>query len=292
MDNWIKAGQIAAEARDMGARLVKTGASVKEILDEIDNFIIKNGAVPAFPSQISLNSTAAHFCPDDSDTTTIQENDVAKLDVGVCVDGAIGDTAVTVDVSGNHQELIDASKDALDNVIKEIHVGMPITNIGKIIQETINSHGLSPIKNLGGHGLGIYNIHSDPHIPNYDNGNDNVLKDGMMIAIEPFATDGEGMIKDSSNPTLFSLIQKKPVRLPMMREILTHIDKEYKTLPFTTRWISRRFGVAKTNFVLNKLAQEGMLEMYPPLIERKRGLVSQAEHSFVIGEKIKVTTRI
>jgi methionyl aminopeptidase len=239
-----------------------------------------------------LNSTAAHFCPEDSDTITIQENDVAKLDVGVCVNGAIGDTAMTIDPSNAHKELVLASKEALDNVLKEIHVGMPIRNIGKIIQETINSHGYSPIKNLGGHGLGIYNIHSEPHIPNYDNGNPNVLEEGMKIAIEPFATDGEGFIKDSSNPTLFLLKHKKPVRLPMMREILTHIEKEYKTLPFTSRWISKKFGTAKTNFVLNKLCQEGMLEMFPPLIERKKGMVSQSEHSILIQEKIIVTTRI
>lgn len=292
MDDWIKAGQIAGEAREYGAGLIKVGVSVKDILDKVDEFICKKGAIPAFPAQISLNSTAAHYCPEDDDNLQIKENDVAKLDVGVCVNGAIGDTAMTVDPSNSHKELILASKEALDNVLKEIHVGMPIRNIGKIIQETINSHGLSPIKNLGGHGLGIYNIHDDPHIPNYDNGNPNVLEEGMMIAIEPFATDGEGYIKDSSNPTLFSLVRKKPVRLPMMRDILAHIEREYKTLPFTSRWLSRKFGTAKTNFVLNKFCQEGMLEMYPPLIERKNGMVSQSEHSIMIQDKIKVITRI
>ena len=158
--DWITAGKIAANAREYAKDLTKIGASVKEICQKTDDFIIKKGAVPAFPSQLSINHIAAHFCPDEQDKQTIQENDLIKIDVGACFNGAIGDTALTVDPSNAHKELLEASKKALEETQKIIQIGTQLTHIGKTIQDTIQSYGFSPIRNLGGHGLDNYQIHT------------------------------------------------------------------------------------------------------------------------------------
>ncbi len=78
--------------------------------------------MPGFPSQISLNSTAAHFCPDKDDDIELT-NQVVKLDVGVVVNGAIGDNACTVDLSGKNGALVAASRDALEAAIGIIRPG-------------------------------------------------------------------------------------------------------------------------------------------------------------------------
>ncbi|MBN2880465.1 type II methionyl aminopeptidase [Candidatus Woesearchaeota archaeon] len=292
MDDWIKAGKITGEARDLGASLIKEGASVKEICDEVDNFMIKQGARPAFPAQISINQIAAHFCPTIDDNLTIKKEDMVKLDVGASVNGAIGDTAITVNPNNEFKEILNASKEALNNALKLIYPGTKLGDIGKEIQETIMSHNLSPIRNLGGHGLGILQIHCDPHVPNYDNHSNIELKENQIIAIEPFATDGEGYVNESSNPTIFSLVNPQPVRLPIIRDVLKEIQSEYKTLPFTTRWLTKKFPVNKVNFALKKLQEQNIIHAYPPLVEKRNGIVSQHEHSVIVKEKSIITTKI
>lgn len=290
--DWITAGKIAAKAREYAKDLTKIGTSIKEICQKTDDYIISQNAVPAFPSQLSINHIAAHFCPDKSDTQLIQENDLIKIDVGACFNGAIGDTALTVDPSNAHKELLEASKKALEETQKILQIGTQLKQIGRTIQDTIQSYGFSPIRNLGGHGLGKYQIHTDPHIPNYDNNNPQELKKGQTIAIEPFATDGEGFVKESSNSTLFSFIQEKPVRLPMVREIIKDIKNKYNTLPFTTRWLEKNHPTAKVNFALKKMLEQEMIISHPPLVENKIASVSQHEHSFIIDDKITATTKL
>ena len=157
-DDWIKAGRIAAETLEHGRSLIKKGKTILEVCDECDKKLYELGAIPAFPSQISCDDIAAHFCPEDSDNTPFDEQ-VVSLDVGSCVNGAIGDNAVTVDLSGKYTDLVKASRDALDSALKIIQIGTTLGEVGKVIQETIQSHGFAPVRNLSGHGLGRYNIH-------------------------------------------------------------------------------------------------------------------------------------
>ena len=113
----------------------------------------------------------------------------------------------------------------------------------------------------------------------------------MCIAIEPFATDGAGMIYESERANIFMLTNQKPVRSPFAREILKYVGENYKTLPFTTRWLSSKFGLGKTNFALRELLKNNIIKQFPPLVEKNKGMVSQAEHTLLITDKVEVITK-
>ena len=284
-----KAGKIAGEALQYGGSLIKTGVSVVEVLDKVEEKINSLGGEIAFPAQISMNDTAAHFCPSSDDKTVFKE-DIVKLDVGAHIDGWIGDNALTVDL-GDNKELVKASREAVNNALKLVKPGVKIRDIGKEIHETITSYGFSPIRNLSGHGLAEYNIHTKPSIPNYDDGNENVLEENQLIAIEPFATNGAGIVYESSNATIFSLVNKRPVRMPIVRKVLNEIDK-FNGLPFTTRWLERKFSSGQVRLALNQLLKADIIKDYSPLIDKGHGLVSQAEHSLIVKDKPIIITKL
>lgn len=291
IEKYRKAGKIAAEALRYAASLVKPGVSLLEVCEKTEAKIKGLGGEPAFPVQVSLNDVAAHFCPDEDDKMVFSDQ-LVSIDVGVHVDGFIGDNAITVDLSSQNKALVEASRKALDNAIKIIRPGVKLGEIGRFIHETITSYGFSPIRNLSGHGLDEYNIHTKPTIPNYDDGNDAELKEGMVVAIEPFATTGAGRIYESSNPTVFQVAGRKPVRSMMTRQVLQEIE-EYNGLPFCRRWLVKKFGIAKTNFALRDLKNIELLREYPPLIDEAHGLVSQAEHTILVTkEGCEILTKI
>jgi methionyl aminopeptidase len=289
-NDWIKAGKIAAQTLEFGQNMIKKGKSILDVCDACDKKIYALGAIPAFPSQISCDNVAAHFCPEQNDTTTFDEQ-VVSLDIGACFNGAIGDNAVTVDLSGKYSELVKASREAVNNAIRILQIGTTLGEIGKTIQETIQSHGFSPVRNLSGHGLNYYNIHDKPSIPNFDTGDKTELTKGMFIAIEPFASTGKGIIYESSPATIYSIIKKKPVRNPFARQVLFEIEK-YKGLPFTKRWLSSKLGQLKVSLGLKELLNLDIIRAYPPLPDMSHGIVSQAEHSIIIDDKVIVTTKL
>jgi len=283
LDDWKKAGKIAAEVRDYGASLIKKGASFREITEKVEYRIKSLGAIPAFPPQMALNDTAAHFTVD-PDEDIILSDEVVSLDVGVCINGSIGDTAVTVDLSGKNDELLKASEDALQEAIQLIRSGvLELGQIGKIIEDTIVSRGFKPVRNLSGHGLGIYEIHTIPTIPNFDTGDKTKLQPDTFFAIEPFASAGAGLIYEADEGNIFSVIGKKPVRSQITREVMKEIDT-YKGLPFTTRWLVKKIPIFKVNFALKDLLNADIIRAHPPLIDKNHGLVSQAEHTFYLDE--------
>jgi len=288
MEDWIKAGQIASQVREYSKKLVKPGEKLLDIADKIEAKIRELGAIPGFPVNLSSNEVAAHYTPVFKDETILDEQ-ILKIDIGTCYNGAIGDTAYTVDLSGKYTELVKASKEALANVEKMLQIGVNLGEIGKTIQETIQSYGYSPVKNLSGHGLGQYSVHQPPSIPNVDTGDKTELTDGMTIAIEPFATTGAGMIKESNNPMIFSQINNRPVRSPFARDIMKSIS-QYKELPFASRWLSEKLGEGKTRLGIRDLLQNENIKGYPPLPEINKGMVTQAEHSFIIQDKVTTTT--
>ncbi|MCK4590032.1 MAG: type II methionyl aminopeptidase [Nanoarchaeota archaeon] len=286
---YIKAGKIAAQVREFGKSLIKPGAKVVDVLDQIENKIKELGGEIAFPAQISLNETAAHFCPLLNDQTEFKDQ-ICKLDVGVHIDGYIADTATTVDLSGQHQDLIKASQEALNKALDLIKPGIKIKEIGKAIHEEITRYNFAPIKNLSGHGLGHFDIHTKPSIPNYDTGDERTIEEGMVFAVEPFASTGKGVVYESGEAGVFMLENKKPTRNPITRQVLKEIET-YNGLPFAKRWLEKKFG-AKVNFAFRELKQLGCLKEFPPLVDESKGLVSQAEHSVILKDKAIVFTRI
>ncbi len=290
IEDWRKAGRIAKEALLYGKGLIVPGAKLIDVCDKVEEKIFSLGGGIAFPAQVSLDTHAAHYCPGPNDDSVFG-SEVCCLDVGVEVNGSIGDNACTVDLSGEHGKLVEASEAALAEATKILKIGLPVSEIGRVIQETINSYGFSPIKNLSGHGLGIYGIHTTPSIPNYDTHDGVVLEKGMTIAIEPFATDGKGLIQEGGQPTVFMMVGKRPVRNMITRQVLKEIEK-YNGLPFTTRWLVKKFPEFKVNIALRELLQYGVIKSYAPLSEVEKGIVSQAENSFLIDDEVEVLTKV
>jgi len=290
-EEYIKSGKIAGEALEFGKKLIKVNVSLLSVTEKIEDFIQKRGAGLAFPVQISLNSIAAHYTAYPDDKITFQAGDIVKLDIGTHVKGCVGDTATTVEVSTNkNTKLIEASRKALDNAIKICTIGTKLREIGRVIEKTIIDSGFKPIRNLTGHSVEEYSIHGGLVVPNYDNGDETELEEGVVIAIEPFATNGDGLIKETKPSSIYKLEKRKPVRDSFSRKILEYIEKEFKTLPFSKRDLIKKFGMV--NIPLSILEKEGIIYQYPHLVEVANGLVSQAEHTMVIDHKLVVTTKI
>ncbi len=287
----LQAGKIAQEVKKYIKPFVKKGVPLLEIAEKIENKIIELKGKPAFPTNLSINEIAAHFTPSYNDETLA--NGLLKVDFGVQIDGWISDTAFSVDLenSSENKKLIEASEKALEEAEKTIKKGITIGEIGEAIQKEIESFGFSPIINLSGHQIEQYNLHSGLSIPNIDNKQNNEIKSGLY-AIEPFATNGSGKVKDGKPSGIYSLIEYKNIRNPSAREILEYIAEEYKELPFCSRWLVKKFGT-KALPALNQLEQNGNLHQYAQLVEVNKGIVAQTENTILIkenGEKI-VTTR-
>jgi methionyl aminopeptidase len=289
--SFLRAGAIAKEVRAYGKSLIKPGASYNNVIAQIYRKISELGAIAAFPPQIALDHIAAHFLPQ-PDEDILFSTQVVKLDVGICVDGAIGDCAVTIDLSGKYQPLVDAAEAALLAAEQILQVGLPIREIGKAIETTIISQGFKPVRNLSGHGLGVYKVHTPPGIPNYDDHSRGVLTPGMTFAIEPFATDGKGMIYEAGRPAIFSFAASRPVHSDFARSLLPKI-KSFQGLPFSIHDLAKALPLAKVHTAVDELLDAGVINGYAPFIEEGHGMVAQAENSVLIDEKGKVfiTTR-
>lgn len=291
IEDYKKAGKIAVEIREFAKTLVKIDESLLEVTELIEQKILELGGKPAFPIDMSINNIAAHYSAVENDQTLFKENDLVKVDIGVHINGAIADTAISVDL-GNNRDLIKAAEKALEEASKLAKPGIKIYEIGEVIQDIITGFGFSPVRNLAGHGLELYKLHNKPNIPNVNNGDKNLLKENQVIAIEPFATNGVGLIIDGKPSEIYELINKKPIRNSSSRKILYFIEKEYKTLPFNKRWLLKKFNKIEVNLSLNLLERENILHQYSILPEKGNGIVSQAEHTIIVKDKPIIVTKI
>ncbi len=290
IEKYKKAGEIAKEVKVFAKNLVKENASVLDIANAIEAKIKELGGEVAFPLNISINEVAAHYVPSINDKKILQKDDLVKIDIGVHIDGYIADTAISFSIGDNseNKKLISAAEEGLNAAIKLIKPGVSVSEIGSVINEKISSAGFQPIRNLTGHNLDQYEIHSGLTIPNYNNGSDIILEEGDVIAIEPFATNGAGIVVEGRNGGSFSLIENAVVR--QGRDIMKHIQTEYKTLPFAKRWLDEKFGLLKTNLFLNSCVRKEIIKEYKMLKEQNNGKVAQAEHTIIVLDKPIIIT--
>lgn len=278
MEKLLNAGKILRKAVSEAVEKIAPGVKLLEIAEFLENRIIEMGAQPAFPCNISINSDAAHFTPKKNDDRVFKKGDVVKLDVGAHIDGYIADMAVTVDL-GDNSELVKAAKEALYAAIDVVRAGVSVSEIGKTIEDTIKGYGFKPIVNLTGHGLLPYITHAPPSIFNYATEKGTKLEEGMVIAIEPFATNGVGRVAERGECEIYSLLRVKSVRMKMAREIVREVQEKYKTLPFAKRWLDKA-----PEIILSRLVRDGILKSYPVLSEVTGGFVSQWEHTLIVED--------
>ncbi|MCA9000576.1 MAG: type II methionyl aminopeptidase, partial [Planctomycetes bacterium] len=237
LDCHRKAGRIAAECREWARQNIRPGVTVRHILETVESMIREKGGKPAFPAQSSRNHVAAHYCSSPSDSMEYEEGDCVKVDIGVHVDGFIGDTACSVDLSsdGRWGSLVKASEDALAAAIAQVEPGRHVGEIGAAIERTIMAAGFEPIRNLTGHGLGRWKVHTAPQIPNYAERGAGTLKSGMVIAIEPFACTGRGMIVEEGRAEVFMMVRPPRKSRGLDKEVLRSV-MDWRGLPIARRY--------------------------------------------------------
>ena len=192
-------GKVVALIRDELIARTKPGVTTKELDDYAGELFEKHGAISGpkgeydFPgfTCISVNEEVAHGIPGNR---VIQDGDLVNIDVSGSKNGYFADTGLSIVVGeGNEklQHLCDTAQKAFEDGLKKIKAGAKLSIIGKVVNRTADQNGYTVIKNLTGHGVGRA-LHEKPdHILNYfDPWDTQLLKEGMVLAFEPFISTG------------------------------------------------------------------------------------------------------
>ena len=198
------AGRISQRALQEAGRAVQPGVSTYEIDCIVREYIEKQGATPSFlgyggfPASacISVNNVVIHGIP--SKKQILKNGDIVSIDVGAKFEGYHGDNAWTFpcgDISKEAQALLDATREALFEGIKNAVAGARIGDIGHAVQQYAEARSYSVVRDFVGHGVGA-KLHEDPSVPNYGMPHKGIrLLPGMTIAIEPMITQGTHKVK-------------------------------------------------------------------------------------------------
>ena len=193
-----QAGHIVYLTHQFLAPYIKPGIKTMDLEVKAEKFIRDHDATPSFKGYdgfpytlcISINDEIVHGFPSDR---ILEEGDIISIDIGACYKGYHGDSAWTYPVgkiSKEDEYLLEHTKKALYEGIKEAKVGARIGDISYAIEQYATKHNLGVVKELVGHGVGT-SVHEDPNVPNYGKkGTGPKIKDGMVIAIEPMLTLG------------------------------------------------------------------------------------------------------
>ena len=191
-----KAGMTTKEIDELGGKLLKEMGAESAPVSEYD--------FPGFTC-ISVNEEVAHGIPGKRE---LKEGDLVNIDVSAKKNGYFADTGISfiVGETGDpmKQKVVDVCEEALDEAIKKIKPGTKVSQIGRAVHKVARKNGLSVIKNLTGHGVGK-SLHDAPqHIMNYfDPTNHELLKEGMVIAVEPFISSNASFVTDGKNDWAF-----------------------------------------------------------------------------------------
>lgn len=198
-----EAGRIVALCHQELKTFIKVGISANEIDALVEKIILKHDATPSFKgyqgypatTNVCINDVVVHGIPDD---TVLQDGDIVTVDIGACYKGFHGDSGWTYavgTVDAQKQKLMEVTEQALYEAINIIGPGTHLRDVSRTIQQYVEGHGLSIVKELAGHGLGR-SLHEDPMVLNYDAGvGDLVFKPGLVIAVEPIVAYGRPQVE-------------------------------------------------------------------------------------------------
>jgi methionyl aminopeptidase len=185
------------------ARMVSAGVTTSELDAAAEKLVREGGAEPAFkgyrgyPSTLcaSVNDQVVHGIPS---ALALAEGDIISLDMGVKLNGYYGDSAVTVPVGRVSEEaatLLRVTQESLEKGIAQVRLVGRISDIGHAIQQHVEAHGFSVVREFVGHGIGAA-LHEEPQIANYgEPGRGPRLAEGMTLAIEPMVNVGRPAVK-------------------------------------------------------------------------------------------------
>lgn len=289
-----KAGRIAADVRGEARSFVEEGMSLLTICERVEKLILDKGGRLAFPCNVCVNDVAAHYSSPSGDVKRVSEGALVKVDLGVHVDGYIADTATTISFDSEHEGLVRAAKEALEHAIKTLRPGVRASEIGATIQETIERYGFKPIRNLTGHQLDRYVLHTGRSIPNVSRLDGSKIREGEVYAIEPFVTlpSGVGMVREINEVYIFRFQKERRVRNANARRLLGVIKSDFRMLPFSERWIRGVLPREEFDLAFSELLSSKSIAAYPVLVEAGGKVVAQAEHTVVVTKDGCVTTTL
>lgn len=184
------------------ARHIAPGVTTLSLDKVAEEYIRDNGAIPGFlgyngfPATlcISINDAVVHGIPGER---RLQEGDVVSVDCGVLKSGFYGDSAFTFEVgivADNVKKLLKVTRECLSLGLEKVEAGNRIGDISSAVQENAEKNGFTVVREMVGHGLGR-NLHESPEVPNYGRrGQGPMLKNGMVICIEPMINAGKRQI--------------------------------------------------------------------------------------------------
>lgn len=287
--------------------LIKPGAKLYDISSGIENRITnlfkqntdKMGI--GFPTGLSINNIAAHDSANPGDVRVLNYGDVCKIDFGTHVNGNIIDSAFTVAFDQKFEPLINASRDGTWTGINLAGPDALINEISEGIREAIESYEIEldgktypihSIKNLGGHNIEPYRIHANKLVL----GGPDESQEGLRMdvnecfAIETFATTGDppgAVLEDNTMQCNHFMRKWDPpfidLKLKGSRRLYSHINKVRSSLPFCSRWLDEGFG-SKWSGALNDLIKKGLVDAYPPLVDKPGTYTSQLEHTIFLHD--------
>lgn len=297
IDMYQKAGKIVKDVRELAVSEVHEGMKVLSLVNLIESEIKKRGGLPAFPCNISINEVTAHYTSPPGDDNILKEGDLVKIDLGAHVDGFIADSAITVMIgsedgpykSGDkvyttekQMEMIETANHALEVAISNIRAGVELGKIGGAVEEYVKSQGYLPVANLTGHSMDQWILHSGLSIPNIKEKNHHRIEEGDVLAIEPFVTDGIGVVGDMKDTFIFRFLRDRPLRLAPARKLLEVIKSKYANLPFAQRWLNDEPGIRQLNPAMRQLISSRAIYPYHVLREKSGARVAQAEHTVIV----------
>ena len=202
-----RAGKITAAARALARDMAKPGVTTQQIDKAVYHFIKSQGATPSFlnyngyPASVcvSVNDEIIHGIPG---KRVLKEGDIVSVDVGAYIGGFHGDCAGTYpcgQVSDQALDLIRVTQQSFFEGLKFAREGYRLSDISHAVQEYVESHGYSVVREYVGHGIGR-RMHESPEVPNFGNpGHGPRLLRGMTIAVEPMVNAGSAAIRQMSD---------------------------------------------------------------------------------------------
>jgi methionyl aminopeptidase len=285
LDSFKKSGEIVARLRKEVPSIAKPGVAAIKICDELEQKMRDQGGKPAFPVNVGINEVAAHYTSPPGDTLTIPDGCLAKIDFGVQIDGYVTDTSVTVCFEPKLEPLVQAADEALANAIRAFRPGVKLSEIGRVVQSTIQKYGLQPISNLTGHKIERYTIHAGKSVPNVSGMNGTKIEEGEVYAIEPFVTFSKaaGAVVNGSSAYIYRFVKPKGPNLEDSKKVLAYIQSNFSTLPFASRWLGGAFEGETAKRALIDLIKHKCISAYPVLVEQTGNPVAQSEHTVIVN---------
>jgi methionyl aminopeptidase len=286
LEKYVKSGHILANVREFVRRMPIQNRRVLDVCEEVEGKIRSLGAGPAFPCNVGINETAAHYTSPYNDPSLIPSGSLVKVDFGVELDGFITDTAITISLNAKYDSMIVAAETALHEALTAVAPGRKLSEIGTVVEQCIHRYGFKPIRNLTGHKIDRYTIHAGKSVPNVSGMESGRFEVGEIYALEPFVTtrDAEGAVRDGDAAYIYRFVKEKGAKSKEALKLAEFVRGTYKTLPFASRWIFRDWQESGAQAAFRELVARRCIVGYPVLVEASGNVVSQAEHTIVITD--------